>query len=63
MALIKQKGKYVEDYQNLFNKSCKIKGCLFLDYIENFQLNLSEDSPINVLKFNENVDLLKELIT
>ncbi len=39
MALIKQKGKYVDDYQNLFSESCKIKGCLFLDYIDDFQLN------------------------
>ena len=63
MALIKQKGKYVDDYQNLFSESCKIKGCLFLDYIDDFHLNLSEDSPINVLKFSENVDSIKELIS
>jgi hypothetical protein len=63
MALIKKKGEYVEKFQSLFNKSSNIKGCLFLDYIDNFQLNLSEDSPINVLKFGENVDSIKELIS
>ena len=63
MALIKQKGKYVDDYQNLFRESCKIKGCLFLDYIDDFQLNLCEDSSINVLKFSENVDSIKEKIS
>ena len=63
MALIKQKGKYVDEYQNLFRKTCKIKGCLFLDYIDDLQLNLRKDSPINVLKFGENMDSIKEQIS
>ena len=61
--MIKKKGEYVEEYQSLFNQSSNMKGCLFLDYIDDFQLNLREDSPINVLKFGENVDSIKELIS
>jgi hypothetical protein len=38
MALIKQKRKYFEPYESLFKGVGKIKGCLFLDYIDKFKL-------------------------
>jgi len=59
MALIKQKGEYVEQYKGLFKGFGKVTGCLFLDHIDNFKLNIIGDYPLQTIMFGEDIDSLK----
>lgn len=51
IALIKNKGTYIENYENLFEKLKTIRGCLFLDNIEN--LNIKSNNDIQTVMFGE----------
>lgn len=52
MALIKQSGVYVENYDNLFDSLHKIKGCLFLDKIV---YPLKGDKDIQIVAFGDQI--------
>ncbi len=56
MALIKQKGKYVEAYSHLFEGLGKVKGWLFLDRIDNFKIHKIKDFPLQIVMFGDDVD-------
>ena len=53
MALIKSAGAYVEKYKDLFVKSKKLKGGLFLDFIGDDQLYTTGDEPVFTVMFGE----------
>jgi hypothetical protein len=56
MALIKQKGEYVETYKHLFRGLGKVKGCLFLDRIDNFKIHIIKDFPLQIVMFGDDVE-------
>lgn len=52
MALIRDRGAYIEGYDNLFGKLQKVKGCLFID---NITEPLWGDKEVQVVTFRDNV--------
>jgi hypothetical protein len=56
MALIKkEKGVYIENYDNLFGKLEMVKGGLFLDKIN--ELNIKSDDKIQIVMFGEDIKI------
>ncbi len=49
---IKNKGTYIENYENVFGNLKTIRGCLFLDKIN--EINIKDDNEIKTVMFGEN---------
>jgi hypothetical protein len=61
MALIKKNGTYVEKYKHLFDGLIKIKGCLFLDSIDDEDLNIKRnDDTVQIVMFGEDMNILAD---
>ena len=64
ISLIKENGKYVEDYKDLFGKLKKIEGCLFIDTIDENRLGIQQDSGmVHIVMFGDKTDNLSKILS
>jgi hypothetical protein len=61
MALIKHKGKYFDEYKKLFKDSGNITGCLFLDFIDDFKINKTDDLSIHCIMYGDKANNLMQM--
>lgn len=61
MAFIRHKGKYFDEYKKLFKDSGNITGCLFLDFIDDFKINKTDDLSIHCIMYGGDVNKLMQI--
>ena len=61
IALIKQKGLYLEKYADLFEKPGKLRGTLFVDFMGENKLDIPENDSVFVVMFGEDDSLSSKM--